>query len=114
MRRRRVFRGWAILWAVLQFALPAAASFADAHVDSGNVIAPVSHVEATSGAGCRPAHPTECAICQLLSHSGTPAQETTCALVVAASSSRPVGASEVVVASDALARLPLPRAPPAA
>jgi hypothetical protein len=72
MRRRWGFRGWAIVWAVLQFALPAAASVADARLEreSAGVQA---HVESRTEASCRPVHPAECALCQLVWRTSAPA-----------------------------------------
>jgi hypothetical protein len=65
MRRRWGFRGWAVMWAVLQFALPAAATLADARLERQSVGAQ-AHVESRSEATCRPIHPSECALCQLV------------------------------------------------
>lgn len=75
MRRRWGFRGWAIVWAVLQFALPAAATFADAHLERDAASAERSHAESRSGGSCRPIHPAECALCQLVSRSSAPSAE---------------------------------------
>jgi hypothetical protein len=75
MRRRRGFRGWAILWAVLQFALPAAATYADALLERDAAAAQTAHVESGSREGCRPVHPAECALCQVVSRSAAPTTE---------------------------------------
>ena len=72
MRRRSGFRGWAIVWAVLQFALPAAATLADARLQRDAASAERTHVESRSDAACRPLHPEECALCQLVSRSSAP------------------------------------------
>jgi hypothetical protein len=72
MRRRWGFRGWAIVWAVLQFALPAAATFADALLERDAATARTAHVESGSSEGCRPVHPAECALCQVVSRSSAP------------------------------------------
>ena len=71
MRRRLGFRGWAIVWAVLQFALPCAATFADASLERRGVGAE-SHAESRSDASCRPVHAAECALCQLVLRSFAP------------------------------------------
>ena len=72
MRRRWGFRGWAIVWAALQFALPAAATYADALLERDASAAQVAHVESGSGDGCRPVHPAECALCQVVSRGSAP------------------------------------------
>jgi hypothetical protein len=73
MRRGWSFRSWAIVWAVLQFALPTVASFADARLERESSTAPGSHVESRSDASCRPVHPAECALCQVVSRVSAPA-----------------------------------------
>ena len=72
MRRRWGFRGWAIVWAVLQFALPAAATYADAMLERESASAQTAHVESGSSDTCRPVHPAECALCQLVSREAAP------------------------------------------
>ena len=72
MRRRWGFRGWAIVWAVLQFALPAAATYADALLERDSASAQIAHVESGSGDDCRPVHAAECALCQLVSRGSAP------------------------------------------
>ncbi|MDB4878716.1 MAG: hypothetical protein JWL60_162 [Gemmatimonadetes bacterium] len=67
MRRKPWLRSWAIVWAVLQLALPAAAAYADMLVER-DTRAQVAHVESTSSTTCRPLHAAECAFCQVLSH----------------------------------------------
>jgi hypothetical protein len=74
MRRNAVFRGWAVLWAVLQFALPSTVTFADARLERESARAPGAHIEETASATCRPSHPDECALCQFLSRAATPTQ----------------------------------------
>jgi hypothetical protein len=61
-RRLRVF---ALIWAVLQFALPASASLADAQLSRG--AADGAHVEAGPGRDCAPSHSLDCAVCKHLS-----------------------------------------------
>lgn len=63
-RRRKL----ALVWALLQFALPALGTLAEATVASGASAADrYGHVEERSGPGCRPVHPPDCARCQGLS-----------------------------------------------
>jgi hypothetical protein len=63
--RRRTL---ALLWALLQFALPTLGTLAEATVASGASAADAyGHVEEHSGPGCRPVHPPDCARCQGLS-----------------------------------------------
>jgi hypothetical protein len=99
-----------MLWAVLQFALPAAASTADALVER-EARAQVAHVEADSATSCRPVHLAECALCQLLSRDFAPAAH---APLPAIASSVPCGVRTATLApaTAAIGRLPLPRAPP--
>lgn len=73
MRARWGFRGWAIVWAVLQFALPASATFADALLERDSAATQHAHVESASTGACRPVHPAECALCQVVSRSAAPA-----------------------------------------
>src|SRR4051794_5291151 len=83
MRRRRGFRGWAIVWAVLQFALPAAATYADARLERETASAPGAHVEAHTGSACRPEHPAECGLCQVVTRTSAPATpQATCPEIV--------------------------------
>ncbi len=72
MRRRSGFRGWAMVWAVLQFALPAAATLADARLERDAAPAQGSHAESRSEASCRALHPEVCALCQIVSRSSAP------------------------------------------
>jgi hypothetical protein len=111
MRRRWTFRGWAIVWAVLQFALPAVATLADAHLERDGASAR-AHVESRSNATCRPVHAAECALCQLVWRASTPterASDTPDILVVAA---RPVIAERNLRELAGPSRLALARAPP--
>jgi hypothetical protein len=111
MSRRRSFRRWAVLWAVLQFALPAAASYADALLERSGVVAAQIHVEANSTKDCPPVHSAECGLCQVLSRAGTPAR----ALELPSIATVLVPALAVEVAHAATGAdclTPLPRAPP--
>jgi hypothetical protein len=112
MRRRWGFRGWAIVWAVLQFALPTAAAFADARLERESVTARGSHAESRSDASCHRVHPTECALCQVVSRASAPSvQGHSCPAIVSV-------IEQVVIAERpwralaGSARLALARAPP--
>src|SRR4051812_21935076 len=103
-------RTWALVWAVLQFALPAAATTADAHVERESRLQ-VVHVEADSTSGCRPVHAAECALCQLITHdAGAPADAPL--PVITAAVACPVDAERVSPAAEIRGGLPPPRAPP--
>ena len=113
MRRCGFFRGWAVVWAVLQFALPAAVTLGDSRLERESGGGPLTHVESASGKACRPAHPANCALCQFVSHTSVlPADSGTPTFVAAASPTPPPAAQTRV--SAVLARLSLARAPPLA
>jgi hypothetical protein len=60
-------RSFALIWAVLQFALPASAALADARLA---VASPDrAHVEDAPGRDCAPSHSPDCVICKHLSTS---------------------------------------------
>ena len=111
MHRNAVSRGWAVLWAVLQFALPSFATFADARLERDSARAPGAHVESTTSATCLPVHPEECALCQFLSRAAAPSHAAALPTIVEqlrASAESPV----LGAATSASARVHLPRAPP--
>ena len=111
MRRNAGFRGWAILWAVLQFALPSAVTLADARLQRESARAPGAHIEETAGATCRPGHPDECVLCQFLARGAAP--EATAALpAIAGQLGARADAPAHVDVSGTRARAALPRAPP--
>jgi hypothetical protein len=102
-----------MLWAVLQFALPGFALLADAQLERDAQDAPRAHVESGTSKGCRPVHPDECALCQVLLRVAPPSEATP--LPDIASVVRPpeaVPASSRASGEFALATLP--RAPPVA
>ena len=111
MRRNAVSRGWAVLWAVLQFALPIGAMLADARLVRASVVAAGAHVESSSSDACAPTHPDECALCQFLSRVAPPAQGTALPSIVAALAPS-AQAAVPGAATRSLARASLPRAPP--
>jgi hypothetical protein len=105
-RRLRVF---AIIWAVLQFALPASAMLADARLavaSSDN-----AHVEEGPGGDCEPSHSPDCVVCKHLSISSLGAAPLAAPLVddgrKRALPSRSVGYARTATG------VTLPRAPPA-
>lgn len=101
-----------MVWAVLQFALPAAVAGADARLE-GETRVRVAHVESTSASSCRAAHSAECALCQSLTQHARPAahppQGTVIATVVLPEELRRI--APVLVSA---AQLPPARAPPLA
>jgi hypothetical protein len=113
MRRHRLFRSWAVLWAVLQFALPAAVTTGDARLERDGAGGAVAHVESASGKACRPVHPSNCALCQFVSHASALPDDSGALTIVAAASPTPPPAAQMRV-SAVLARLSLARAPPRA
>jgi hypothetical protein len=112
MRRRRTFRGWAIVWAVLQFALPAAATYADALLERGAATAQGPHVESQSNASCRPVHPAECALCQVVSRNSAPADAPVTCHAIVRVAEQPASAEQSLQALTRPARVSLARAPP--
>ena len=113
MRLSRWFRGWGILWAVLQFALPAAVTIGDARLERESVGLTLTHVESASGKACRPVHPANCALCQFVTHTSALADDSGAPTLVTAASPTPPSAAQTR-ASAVLARLSLARAPPLA
>jgi hypothetical protein len=113
MRRHRLFRGWAVLWAVLQFAQPAAVTLGDSRLERESAGGPLTHVESASGKACRPIHPANCALCQFVSHTSALADDSAAVTVVAEASPAPPPVRQARV-SAVLARLSLARAPPRA
>jgi hypothetical protein len=112
MRRHPTLRAFALLWAVLQFALPALALHADVRLERESQQSLGAHVESGTTTACRPVHLDECALCQVLTRSGTPSQAATLpciAAVVRPSPTLPIArlANRVAAAAE------LPRAPPA-
>jgi hypothetical protein len=114
MRRRLGFRWWAVAWAVLQFALPAAATFADARLERESASAQGPHVESRSDASCRPVHTAECALCQVVSRASTPAVQRHDCVATLSVIQPPVIAVQSWHARGGPARLAPARAPPLA
>src|SRR5688572_19112428 len=83
MRRHPTLRALALLWAVLQFALPVVALHADVRLERDSQQAPGAHVESGTTTACRPAHPDECALCHVLTRSGSPTPAATLPCIAA-------------------------------
>src|SRR5215213_8953558 len=66
MRRHPTWRAFALLWAVLQFALPMIALHADVRLERESRQGAGAHVESGTTTACRPVHPDQCALCQVL------------------------------------------------
>ena len=112
MSLRRAVRGWTLLWALLQFALPAAATYADAMLEREGVGAPIAHVEADGTAGCPAVHPADCAICHLVQSRITGASAPSCipAFTIRRPAQHDTHADRPTTV--AIGRVHLPRAPP--
>ena len=111
MRRSVTWRGFALLWAVLQFALPGVALHADARLERASLESPGSHVESGSSRACPPVHRDECALCNLVSRSAEAAPATAGPPIAA--TVRPCVPTPIVrPATRAAAAASLPRAPP--
>ena len=111
MHRSMTWRSFALLWAVLQFALPGVALLADARLERASLDAPGSHVESGSSTDCPPVHRDECALCQVVSRSAEPVAGGE--LPAIATVVRPCAAAPIVrPATRAAAASSLPRAPP--
>jgi hypothetical protein len=112
LRLSRRFRFLAVFWATMQFIVPAGMAIADAlaALHAGGLNAP-GHVEAGPGSGCVPTHPTDCAICRLLSTLADRGRAHEPALH---RPSRDLAstADPTAIRSHTIARLPLSRAPP--
>lgn len=75
MRMRRLSPASRILIAaiaIVQMAVPALAAVADARLNIESGGAPQVHIEDHTQTSCRPVHPDDCALCQLLTHFSAP------------------------------------------
>jgi hypothetical protein len=113
MRRWKGFRGWAIVWAVLQLALPPVATFADARLERESEADGATHVEASSSATCPPVHAAECALCQFVSRASAPGEGAPCPIATSIVA-LPPAAARIARATSALSRLSPARGPPIA
>ena len=108
---RRGVDAFRLLAALVQLALPGAAAWADARLDSAGAHA-AAHVESHTTSSCARIHPPDCALCHFLSapFAGRPAV----GLRLATSDVRATRPVEPVPVRSARARFfPPPRAPPA-
>jgi hypothetical protein len=73
MRRRSLFMRIALTAvAIVQMAVPVFAAVADARLVADSGGAPIVHIEEHTQKGCRPVHPDDCVLCQLLTHFSAP------------------------------------------
>lgn len=102
-----------LVWAVLQFALPGVASYADALLERASTRALGAHVEAHGSRTCPAVHPADCAICHIVHRSSAP--PVACMPVgIIARMSIPHESGSPISTRWARGRVALPRAPPLA
>ena len=106
-----MFRVSALLWAVLQLALPGALSVIDGSAMKRDGVDIVAHVEATSSKSCQPPHSTDCSLCRYLSVHGLRGSSVETPQWLSITASRPNEAPPIVLATKASGRPPS-RAPP--
>lgn len=111
MMARGVVRGLTLLWALLQFALPTAATYADAMLERASGDELVLHIEADGTAGCPTVHPSDCALCHIAHRLARPSADAK-ELVLAERAVLPTHVVAVSLASADRGRLPFSRAPP--
>jgi hypothetical protein len=104
--RPRIF---ALIWAVLQFALPAAATLADARLAGGPPGR--AHVEEMPGRDCAPSHTPDCFVCKHLSASSLGSTQLATGFV--SDDSDGLAPGRIAPAPRPPAGVALPRAPPA-
>ena len=68
-RLSRQYRVLALVWAVLQFALPSVVTLVDAISTGRSTAEAVAHVEESSSKSCQPPHSAECGLCRYVSAS---------------------------------------------
>lgn len=113
MISRRPLRWFALVWGVLQFALPMAMLIGDAQTALDSVGRPASHIEPTSSSSCRPQHSDACALCRFLSQSSAPVAKPVLDIPCSAGHSQ-AAAGRRVSPAPVEQRLPESRAPPIA
>lgn len=96
--------------ALLQLALPGAAAWADARLDSAPRTGPV-HLESHATQACVPVHPPDCVLHRFLSTAGCAGQPTTVSVRTQAGHA-PTPAASALTPSALQQRLPDSRAPP--
>ena len=102
-----------LIWAVLQFALPSAASYADALLERASIRALGSHIEAHGTKACAAAHPADCAICQLV-HRLDPMSVARVPVGTLVRVAIPLESLTLAATPWERGRIALPRAPPTA
>jgi len=98
-------------WALLQLALPAAATFADARLEHDSESSPGSHIESRTATSCPAVHRAECAFCQVVSRQSSLAPRPSTCMARVALVASPVIAEVPQRAVAGRARL-TSRAPP--
>jgi hypothetical protein len=112
MSGRSTFRSCVILWALLQLALPSAATYADAMLERAGVETVFAHVESNTGATCQPVHAADCGLCHLVQNRITPCGAPSCIPEFALQRALPHDSYSDASAAAARGCLALPRAPP--
>ena len=106
--RSRRLRAFGLVWALLQFALPASAALADVRLTRG---APdQAHVEEAPGRDCTPLHAADCAVCKQLSAFSIGAPAARPAVVEGGACASPASRARPLIRAPA--GVTLPRAPP--
>ncbi len=100
-----------MLWALLQFALPTAATYADALLERTGAQTH-AHVESGTGTACAPVHASECALCQVVNKAAVAPAHAGVLVDVARVVALHAPLAVLAVLGDR-GRLPLSRAPPA-
>jgi hypothetical protein len=106
--RRNRLRVFALVWAVLQFALPTFATAADARLAVGS--ADKAHVEEGPGTNCAPSHSPDCAVCKHLSTTSLSATQVHATCV--SDGNEGIVPGRVAEAARTPDGVALPRAPP--
>jgi hypothetical protein len=110
---RLSLRALALIWGVLQFALPQAILFGDSLVARASALQPGPHVESTGGDTCQPVHADNCAFCRLLSDDCMPARRPSVDILSSTGGVLSTGRPTSLPARTG-SRLPDSRAPPIA
>lgn len=97
--------------AIVQMAMPVLAVVADARLIADAGGAPLVHIEDHTHKGCRPVHPDDCALCQLLTHFSAP-RASAPAVPVAANARGAASAPLSVAPASIFRALERTRAPP--
>jgi hypothetical protein len=109
---RRRFRGFALIWGVVQVILPMIVLLGDASGAKAGALRATVHVEATSSANCTRAHTDDCALCRFLSQNNAQPACADSSQPPERTIAPPKDAPRVSIAA-AHWKLPASRAPPA-